>query len=127
MGTVHANTPEDAIIRLEALAAGGDAKISEKALTSQVSSAIEIIVQISRYSDGSRKIGAISEVRGMDEKGKYIVVPIFEIKALTRAPDGKLLGGIEPTGNIPSFYQEIVDNKINFPLAKFQKPVKAAA
>jgi pilus assembly protein CpaF len=127
MGTVHANTPEDAIIRLEALAAGGDAKISEKALTSQVSSAIEIIVQISRYSDGSRKIGAISEVRGIDEKGKYIVVPIFEIKALTRAPDGKLLGGIEPTGNIPSFYQEIVDNKINFPLSKFQKPIKAAA
>lgn len=127
MGTVHANTPEDAIVRLEALAAGGDAKISEKALTSQVASAIEIIVQISRYSDGSRKIGTISEVRGIDEKGKYIVVPIFEIKNLTRKPDGKLEGSIEPTGNIPSFYSEIVDNKINFPLTKFQKPVKSAA
>ena len=121
MGTVHANSPEDAIIRLEALAAGGDAKISEKALVSQVASAIEIIVQISRYSDGSRKIGAISEVRGVDEDGKYIVVPIFEIKNLVRKPDGKLEGGIEPTGNIPSFYQEILDNKINFPLARFQK------
>ncbi|MBC7466770.1 MAG: CpaF family protein [Bdellovibrio sp.] len=126
MGTVHANTPEDAIVRLEALAAGGDAKISEKALTAQVSSAIEIIVQISRYSDGSRKIGAISEVRGIDEKGKYIVVPIFEIQKLTRKADGKLEGGIEPTGNMPSFYQEILDNKINFPAVKFQKPVKAA-
>lgn len=125
MGTVHANTPEDAIIRLEALAAGGDAKISEKALTSQVGSAIEIIVQISRYSDGSRKIGTISEVRGVDEKNKYIVVPIFDIQKLTRRPDGKLEGGIQPTGNIPSFYQEIIDNKINFPLTKFQK-VKAA-
>ena len=126
MGTVHANTPEDAIVRLEALAAGADAKISEKALTSQVSSAIEIIVQISRYSDGSRKIGAISEVRGIDEKGKYIVVPIFEIHKLTRKADGKLEGGIEATGNMPSFYQEIVDNKINFPPTKFQKPIKAA-
>lgn len=125
MGTVHANTPEDAIVRLEALAAGGDAKISEKALTSQVGSAIEIIVQISRYSDGSRKIGTISEVRGVDEKNKYIVVPIFDIQKLTRRPDGKLEGGIQPTGNIPSFYQEIIDNKINFPLTKFQK-VKAA-
>lgn len=125
MGTVHANTPEDAIVRLEALAAGGDAKISEKALTSQVGSAIEIIVQISRYSDGSRKIGTISEVRGVDEKNKYIVVPIFEIHKLTRRPDGTLEGGIMPTGNIPSFYQEIIDNKINFPLTKFQK-VKAA-
>ena len=125
MGTVHANSPDDAIIRLEALAASGDAKLSEKALTSQVASAIEIIVQISRYSDGSRKIGAISEVRGIDEDGKYIVVPIFEIQKLERAPDGKLLGGIEPTGNVPSFYQEIIDQKINFPLAKFQKIKKA--
>ncbi len=125
MGTVHANSPEDAIIRLEALAASGDAKLSEKALTSQVASAIEIIVQISRYSDGSRKIGAISEVRGIDEDGKYIVVPIFEIQNLVRRPDGKLEGGIEPTGNVPSFYQEIIDNKINFPLSKFQKVKKA--
>ena len=121
MGTVHANTPEDAIVRLEALAAGGDVKISEKALTSQVGSAIEIIIQISRYSDGSRKIGTISEVRGVDEKNKYIVVPIFDIHKLIRKTDGTLEGGILPTGNIPSFYQEIIDNKINFPLKKFQK------
>ncbi len=126
MGTVHANSPEDAIIRLEALAAGGDAKISEKALVSQVASAIEIIVQISRYSDGSRKIGAISEIRGIGPDGKYVVVPIFAINKLVRRADGKLEGGIEPTGNIPSFYQEILDNKINYPTSKFQKP-KAAA
>ena len=125
MGTVHANSPEDAIVRLEALAAGGDAKISEKALVSQVASAIEVIVQISRYSDGSRKIGAISEVRGVGPDGKYIVVPIFEINKLIRRPDGKLEGGIEPTGNVPSFYQEIIDNKINYPVSKFQK-IKAA-
>jgi pilus assembly protein CpaF len=125
MGTVHANSPEDAIIRLEALAAGGDAKISEKALVSQVASAIEIIVQISRYSDGSRKIGAISEIRGIGSDGKYVVVPIFEIHKLVRRADGSLEGVIEPTGNVPSFYQEILDNKINFPQSKFSKP-KAA-
>lgn len=127
MGTVHANSPEDAIVRLEALAMGGDAKISEKALVSQVASAIEIIVQISRYSDGSRKIGAISEVRGVDKDGKYIVVPIFEIRNLVRRPDGKLEGSIEPTGNIPTFYQEIIDNKISYPITKFQPPQKKAA
>lgn len=126
MGTVHANSPEDAIVRLEALAAGGDAKISEKALVSQVASAIEIIVQISRYADGSRKIGAISEIRGVGADGKYIVVPIFQIDKLVRKNDGKLEGGIEPTGNLPSFYQEILDNKINFPASKFQKLNKAA-
>lgn len=125
MGTVHANSPEDAIVRLEALCASGDARLSEKALTQQVSSAIEMIVQISRYSDGSRKIGAISEVRGIRPDGKYDVVPIFEIKNLVRKPDGKLEGGLEPTGEVPSFYQEIVDNKINFALTKFQKIQKA--
>lgn len=126
MGTVHANSPEDAIVRLEALAAGGDGKISEKALVSQVASAVEIIVQISRYSDGSRKIGSISEVRGVGPDGKYLVVPIFEIQKLIRRPDGKLEGQIEPTGELPSFYQEILDHKINFPITKFQKPAGAA-
>ncbi len=126
MGTVHANSPQDAIIRLEALAASGDAKISEKALTMQVASAIEMIVQISRYSDGSRKIGSIAEVRGIGADGKYQVVPIFEIRNLVRKPDGKLEGGLEPTGEVPSFYQEIMDNKINFPLSKFQKIQKAS-
>lgn len=125
MGTVHANTPEDAIVRIEALAAGGDAKISEKALTSQVASAIEIIIQTSRYSDGSRRIATIAEVRGVDEKNKYIVVPIFDIQKLTRKTDGTLEGFLQPTGNIPSFYQEILDSKINFPKTKFDK-IKAA-
>jgi pilus assembly protein CpaF len=126
MGTVHANSSEDAIIRLEALAAGGDAKISEKALVQQVASAIEIIVQISRFSDGTRKIAEISEVQGIDADNKYIVVPIFQIQNLVRRADGKLVGMIEPTGNIPSFYQEILDHKINYPVTKFQKIKKSA-
>ena len=121
MGTVHANTPEDAIIRLEALAQGGDSKISEKALRSQVSSAIEIIIQVSRYSDGSRRIAAISEVRGFDDKGNYIVVPIFEMSRLTRRADGALEGRLEATGNVPTFMPEIVDNNLPFPKAKFSK------
>lgn len=121
MGTVHANSPQDAIVRLEALAQGGDSKISEKALRHQVSSAIEIIVQISRYSDGSRKIGAISEVRGFNADGSYNVVPIFEIRNMKRLPDGKLEGKLEATGEIPSFMDEIVDNNLPFPKHKFTK------
>ena len=121
MGTVHANTPEDAIVRLEALAQGGDTKISEKALRSQVSSAIDIIVQVSRYSDGSRRIAAISEVLGFDKEGNYNVVPIFEMSRLTRRPDGTLDGKLLPTGHIPSFMEEIIDNSLPFPKSKFTK------
>lgn len=125
MGTVHANTPEDAIVRLEALAQGGDSKISEKALRSQVSSAIEVIIQVSRFSDGSRRISHISEVRGFNADGSYNVIPIFEMSRLTRRPDGTLEGKLQPTGNVPSFMDEIIDNKLPFTRDKFAHP-KAA-
>ncbi len=121
MGTVHANSPEDAIVRLEALAQGGDGKISERALRQQVASAIDLIVQISRYGDGSRRIGAISEVRGFLPDGSYDVVPIFELSRLVRRPDGTLDGKLEATGNVPTFMEEIIDNKLPFPKAKFNK------
>lgn len=122
LGTVHANTPEDAIVRLEALAQGGDAKISEKALRSQVNSAIDIIIQVSRFSDGSRKVSHISEVRGFNPDGTYHVVPIFQIDRLVRRPDGTLEGKLTATGELPSFSDEITDNNLPFPLAKFSKP-----
>lgn len=121
MGTVHANSPEDAIVRLEALAQSGDAKISEKALKYQVGSAIDLIVQVSRYSDGSRRIAAISEVRGTLPDGSYDVVPIFNMSRMVRQADGKLSGKLEATGQIPSFMQEIIDNQLPFPQAKFTK------
>lgn len=121
LGTVHANSPEDAIIRLEALAQGGDAKISEKALVSQVASAIDIIIQISRYSDGSRRIAAISEVLGHNPDGSYQVVPLFALSRLVRRPDGMLEGKLQPTGNLPSFISEIEDNNLPFPRSKFQQ------
>ncbi|MGE3757595.1 MAG: CpaF family protein [Pseudobdellovibrionaceae bacterium] len=121
MGTVHANSPNDAIVRLEALAQGGDAKISEKALRYQVSSAIDLIIQVSRYSDGSRRVASIAEVRGFSKDGSYDVVPIFEMSRLTRKPDGKLEGQLEATGATPTFVSEIIDNQLPFPIAKFQK------
>lgn len=122
MGTIHSNSPADGIVRLEALAQGGDAQISEKALRYQVSAAIELIVQVSRLSDGSRKITEIAEVRGYDNEKGYDVVPIFKIVRLTRRPDGKLEGKLEATGEIPSFMDEIIDNKLPFSKSKFQKP-----
>lgn len=121
MGTVHANSPEDAIVRLEALAQGGDSGISEKALKYQVASAVEIIVQISRFPDGSRRVGSIAELRGLDQAGAYQVVPLFQMSRLVKLADGKLKGQIEPTGERPSFMQEIIDQRLPFPESKFSK------
>ncbi len=125
MGTIHANSPADGIVRLEALAQGGDAQISEKALRYQVSSAIELIVQVSRLSDGSRKVTEIAEVRGFTSDGGYDVIPIYKIHRFNRKPDGKLDGKLESTGEIPQFMNEILDNKLPFPKTKFQKPQAA--
>ena len=119
MGTIHANSPNDALVRLEALAMGSDAKISEKALQYSIAGAIELIIQISRLSDGSRRIMSIAEVKGLDADFNYSVTPIFQMGNLVRGADGKLVGQIQPTGEIPSFMNEIEDNKIPFPRSKF--------
>jgi pilus assembly protein CpaF len=121
MGTIHANSSADAIVRLEALAQGGDSKISEKALRYQVSSALDLIIQVSRYSDGSRRVGEIAEVRGFSADGSYDVVPIFKMSRMMRKTDGKLDGRLEPTGEVPTFMEEVIDNKLPFPKSKFNK------
>ena len=121
MGTIHANSAVDALVRLEALAQGGDAGLSEKALRHQIASAIEIVVQISRFADGSRRLASVSEVLGFDDRMNYDVVPIYEIPRLIKQPDGRLKGEILPTGIVPSFMEEITDNQIPFPAAKFNK------
>ncbi len=126
MGTIHANSAEDALVRLEALAQGGDNQLSEKALRHQIASAIDVVIQISRYADGSRRLGTISEVLGFDKDGSYHVVPIYEIPRMVKQADGKLKGDIEPTGTVPTFMGEIEDNQIPFPRSKFTKPAKAA-
>lgn len=125
MGTIHANSPNDALVRLEALAMGGDARISEKAMQYSIAGAIDMVIQISRLSDGSRRIMSIAEVRGLDKDFNYVVVPIYQMGNLVRGPDGKLVGHIEPTGEIPSFMNEIEDNRIPFPRAKFFASKKA--
>lgn len=119
MGTVHANGEEDAIVRLEALAQSSDAKLSEKALQYQISSAIDIILQVSRLSDGSRRVIGLSEVLGIGDDGAYIVKPIYQMSRLHKSADGSLQGQLVASGNLPSFMQEIEDNKIPFPRQKF--------
>ena len=125
MGTIHANGAHEALVRLEGLSMGSDIKMSDKALQYSIASAIELVIQISRLSDGSRKVTSLSEVRGLDKDGNYVVHPIFDMPHLVRGADGKLIGEIQPTGEIPSFMNEIEDNRIPFPRSKFSKP-KAA-
>ena len=119
LGTIHANTVEDALVRLESLALGAGG-ISERALRHSIQSAIDLVVQVSRLRDGSRKVISIGEVLGFDDKGNYETREIFNIPSLVLQPDGKLKGEIAPTGILPTFMDEIEENKIPYPRSKFK-------
>lgn len=119
LGTIHSNSAADALVRLESLALGAGG-VSERALQHSIGSAIDLVVQISRLRDGSRRIMSISEVLGTDENNKYIVKDIFSLSSLKLQSDGKLHGNIEPTGELPSFIDEIEENRIPYPRTKFQ-------
>ncbi len=123
LGTIHSNSAEDALVRLESLALGAGG-VSERALQHSIGSAIDMVIQISRLRDGSRRVMSISEVFGTDEKNNYIIKDLFHIPSLKLQNDGTLKGQLLPTGELPSFINEIEENRIPYPRSKFQAPPK---
>jgi pilus assembly protein CpaF len=123
MGTVHSNNPKECLTRLETLALMTDAEVPVQAIRAQVAAAINIMVQLSRLSDGSRKITHISEGLGMDLQGNYITNDVYLFEQTGRTPTGKIIGALNPTGNLPSFMREIEVNHLPFPKEMFSKKV----
>jgi pilus assembly protein CpaF len=100
MTTLHANSPRDALARLETMVAMADLKLPDKAVRAQIASAIDIIVQASRLSDGTRRVTQLSEVVGME--GDVITMQdIFTFEQTGVDPDGKVEGRLRPTGIRP--------------------------
>ncbi|MEI6079126.1 MAG: CpaF family protein [bacterium] len=119
MGTVHANTPTETLIRLETLAMMTEVEVPAAAIKAQVGSAINIIICTARLYDGSRKITHISEVLGIDELGRYQTKDIYRYVQKGRNPEGVIIGEMLPTGYVPTFFDEIERNNIPFPKSKF--------
>ena len=112
--TVHANTPRDAISRIETMVMMGNIALPEKAIRSQIASAVDLIVQASRMSDGTRRITHISEITGTS--GEVISMQdifVFEKRGLM--PDGKVKGAFVPTGIVPKFADRL--KAAGFPLS----------
>lgn len=123
MGTVHANNPVDACTRLETLCLMGDTKIPADAIRKMVGSAMQIIVQCSRYHDGGRRISHISEILGVDDKGRYISKDIFRwVQTGKDEKTGKYIGEMVACNYVPSFFEDIVVNKLPFPKSNFVAP-----
>ena len=126
MGTTHANTPMDSLVRLETLAMMGDTTIPISALRRQISGAVHLVVQAKRYHDGSRKLSHISEVLGVDDAGNYKVQDIFRFVQKGKTPEGKVIGQMEACGVLPTFYNEMEVNGHPMAKAKFARPGQVA-
>ncbi len=100
--TIHANGPRDVLLRLETLMLLTGIEIPERAIRELVSSSINIILQISRYSDGTRKISSVSEIVGM-EQGTISMQEIFHFEKEGIDADGKIIGNFRPTGIRPRY------------------------
>ena len=120
MTTIHANTPRDAISRLESMVAMGNMNLPEKSVRQQISSAISIVVQATRMSDGSRKVTSIAEITGMEEN----VISMQEIFTFNKkgiGPDGKVIGAFQPTRIRPKFLDRLRVSGIILPPSLFEK------
>jgi pilus assembly protein CpaF len=120
MTTIHANTPRDAISRLESMVAMSNMNMAEKSVRQQIASAITIVVQAARMSDGTRKVTSISEITGMEEN----VISMQEIFTFTRkgiGPDGKVIGVFSPTHIRPRFLERLRVAGIVLPPALFER------
>ena len=121
--TVHANTPRDALSRLETMVAMSKMNIPEKAIRRQISSALDVVVQVSRLSDGTRKIVTVSEITGME--GDIVTMQdIFVFQKRGIRENGEVLGEFVPTGIRPKFAERLLLSGIQFPMSMFDISAK---
>lgn len=118
MTTTHANSPRECIARLETLVMMSGLDLPVRAIREQISGAVDLIVQIVRLSDGTRKIISITEVAGM--QGDIITLAeIFRYKETGFDKNRKIIGQFQSTGTVPSFAQEIKDKGGHIPMEIF--------
>ena len=108
MTTTHANSPREAAARIETLCLMSGIDLPSRAIRDQISGSVNLIVQQSRYSDGSRRVSAIAELSGLDDDGEFILNNIFEYYRTGTDSKGKIVGEYRATGYLPSFLDEFI-------------------
>jgi pilus assembly protein CpaF len=117
--TIHANSARDALARLETMIAMANLRISDKAMRQQICSAINLIIQVSRMSDGTRKVMSVSEVVGMEGE----IITMQEIYKFTRTGmglNGEVQGQFRPTGIRPRFSERLEQYGFKLPPQLFE-------
>jgi pilus assembly protein CpaF len=120
--TIHANSPRDALSRLEVMVAMANLNIPDTAIRRQIASAIDVVLQVSRMSDGTRKVISVAEVTGM-ESGVITMQDIFVFKKLGIGPNSEVVGNFMATGIRPNFAERLIASGIRFPMEMFQSEV----
>jgi len=126
MTTVHANTPRDALTRLEQMIGMAGLEISPRSIRQQIASAIHVIVQTERMEDGRRRITSVAEVLGMEED-IITMQEIFRFRRKGRGDDGSVLGDFEPTGVRPKFLEYLNMRGIKLDPQMFAPPIRRSA
>jgi pilus assembly protein CpaF len=117
--TIHANTPRDALARLETMIQMTGMRLSDRAMRQQVASAINLVVQVARLSDGSRRVTSVSEITGME--GETITMQeIFQFERKGMDKDGKVIGRYRPTGVRPRFAERLKTYGMQLPRVFFE-------
>ena len=123
MTTVHANTPRDALSRVEQMIGMSGIDITAKSSRAQIASALNVVVQVGRLSDGRRKVKSLSELTGME--GETITMQeIFRFKMTGRDDDGTVQGHFEATGIRPKFLQDAEAHGIKLPAELFRPEMR---
>jgi len=118
--TVHANTPRDALSRLETMIQMTGLRLSDRAMRQQVASAINLVVQVARMSDGSRRVTSISEITGME--GETITMQeIFQYERTGVDAQGQVIGRFRPTGIRPRFTDRLKACGLQLPRVFFEE------
>jgi pilus assembly protein CpaF len=118
--TAHANTPRDCVSRLEVMVLMAGMDLPVRAIREQVASAVDIIVQQTRFSDGSRRITHITEVTGVEGgTGTVQMNDIFLYKQQGFDAAGKVKGEFVATGQVPQFYQDLRERGIKVDMSIF--------
>ena len=126
MTTVHANTPRDALSRIEQMIGMSGIDISARSARAQIASAINVVLQIGRLSDGRRKVLSLSEVTGME--GEVVSMQeIFRFRMTGRDAEGRVAGHFEATGLRPKFMNILASHGIEIDSAAFQPPARFEA
>ena len=116
--TIHANSPRDALYRLDTMVAMANLNLPERAIRQQIASAVNYLVQVTRYSDGTRKVSAISEITGME--GEVITIQnIFVFEKTGVRPDGRVCGRFRATGIRPKSSEHFSQSGIEVPRSMF--------